>query len=583
MKRCTKCGNETSMEGRFCEKCGGEMIASGKSGGGLKGSLSSSDRASSTSSFEGSSMSPSAGSAGGSSLFTRPDGGPSSAGSSPMSSSSPSLPPAGSSPTSPPPVGSPTGSSLFSSPSDRSSAAGSPPMGSSPMGSSPMGSSPMDSSPTSSPPIGSPPVSPPPVGPTAGSPLVGSPPVGHPPAGPSTTYLEEKMKSIKRKMKITKVLAGVALLLVIVIAVMIFTREPEYASTLTPEQIFEQNADAVFQVFGTMDGHSGGSGSAFFICSTGIAVTNHHVMYPWPQAIAILHDGRKLNITGFYSYDLDNDLAIIQVEGDGFVYTTLGDSDTLAAGAAISVIGSPLATDTLGIQHNTIKEGVVTTFIEEPFYFNGYVIPGLIQLPDFMIFGGNSGGPVFNDRGEVIGVSVATSSSVYRFDDYGNIVGLNTRHIGFAVPINRLDSSDIQGRQLSSLPIATSVSARTGDVTEHFPGVPNFLSVSNNAKYIRSGPAANFGLEELGFERVYHYQLSVEHFDSDAVSYERVLVEQGFIPQGNVGVSLESGMEFYYYHPTQDISVITHYNASDEFFVIAIGSGNIFENIHGGN
>ena len=582
MKRCTKCGNENSMEGRFCEKCGGEMVASRTSGGGLKGSLSGSSRPSSTSSFEGSSTTPSVGSFGGSSLFSRPDGGPSSASSSTMSSSASGLSPMGSSPTSPPPVGSPTGSSLFSSPSNRSSSS-SPPMGSSPMSSSPMGSSP-----TSSPPMGSPPVSPPPVNPSSGSSLVGSPPVGHLPVGPSTTYLEEKMKSIKRKMKITKVLAGVALLLVIVIAAIIFTRGPEYASTLTPEQIFEQNADAVFMVGVSIDGEDIGIGSAFFICSTGVAVTNHHVIYPVSQfqAVAMLYDERVLNITGFYSYDIDNDLAIIQVEGDGFAYTTLGDSDTLGVGATVSAIGSPYL-ERVGMQHNTINSGFVTTFFEEPFAFAGYVIPGLIQLSDFMIFGGNSGGPVFNDRGEVIGVVVASQQSSLERDSDGRRVA-NTRHIGFAVPINRLNISDIQSRQISALSLISSVSARAGGAPEHFAGIPDFLSISRNAELKAGGPAEQISYDEvplnqLGFEYAYLYRLPVEHFDTDVGSYQAALVEQGFIWQGNDGDSIESGQWAYYYHPTQDITVALYYHAFDGVFLVAIGGGNIFENNHGGN
>ena len=552
MRRCSKCGNENSMEGRFCEKCGGEIVASGASGGGLKGSLSGPGRPSSTSSFEGSSTPPSVGSSGGSSLFTRPDGA-SSSGSSPMSS--------------------PTGSSLFSSPSYRSSSS-----------SSSMGSPPMSSSSMGSPPIGTPPVSPPPLGSSPGSPLVGSPPVGHPPVGPPPTYLEKKIISMKRTMKITKVLAGAALLLIIVIAVIIFTREPEHASALTPEQIFEQNANAVFQVLGP----GGRTGSAFFICSTGIAVTNHHVIYSMFQAVAILHDGRELNIIGFYSYDLDNDLAIIRVEGDGFAYTTLGDSDTLSAGAAVSVIGSP-AVELGGVreaQHNTIQAGVVTTFIEEPLDFDGYSIPGLIQVSDYMIFGGNSGGPVFNDRGQVIGVSVAGRGAFFMLDSGGNIV-LDTRHLGFAVPINRLDISDIQSRQLSALPLATNVSARLGDAPEHFPehfyGVPNFLSVSNNAQYLNSGPAVEVGLDVYGYERVYQYRLPSEHFEADVSSYEMALYEQGFVWQDSFGYSIESGMWFYFYHPTEDISVSLYYFTPEELFVVAMGGGNIFENVHGGN
>ena len=72
---------------------------------------------------------------------------------------------------------------------------------------------------------------------------------------------------------------------------------------LSPAQIFQYNADAVFTIYASINNRSFNPvGSGFFLCSTGIAVTNHHVIASWPYAFIRTHDGQRFSISGYYSY-----------------------------------------------------------------------------------------------------------------------------------------------------------------------------------------------------------------------------------------------------------------------------------------
>jgi len=173
--------------------------------------------------------------------------------------------------------------------------------------------------------------------------------------------------------------------------------------TLTGPDIYEQNVDAAFTILLSHDGVTfGGNGSGFFISPDGLAVTNHHVMDGSVAARIVTRNMREYEITGFYVYDFDNDLALIQVDTQGrsVPYMAIGNSQAMRVGEDVFTLGSPLG------MHLTFSSGNLSRFIPYAFYFGIYRVYDTMQFTA-PISGGNSGGPLFNDRGEVIGINSA--------------------------------------------------------------------------------------------------------------------------------------------------------------------------------
>jgi serine protease Do len=156
-----------------------------------------------------------------------------------------------------------------------------------------------------------------------------------------------------------------------------------------------------------------GAGTGFLIDSTGYILTNHHVIVDADRIMVRLTDGRTLKAERVGS-DPDTDIALIKVESPKpLPHAVLGDSDTLRVGEWVLAIGNPLAYD------HTVTVGVVSFIGRELFDSS---LDRYIQT-DAAINFGNSGGPLINGRGEVIGINSAISS--------------RASNIGFAVPINQ--------------------------------------------------------------------------------------------------------------------------------------------------
>jgi serine protease Do len=117
-----------------------------------------------------------------------------------------------------------------------------------------------------------------------------------------------------------------------------------------------------------------------------------------------------------------SDLAILKAEGSMPAVATLGNSDTLKPGETVIAIGSPLGEFT-----NTITSGVISATGRNLDSGNGYLMENLIQT-DAAINNGNSGGPLVNLAGQVVGINTL----VLRQSNSGNVV----EGLGFAVPSN---------------------------------------------------------------------------------------------------------------------------------------------------
>src|SRR4029453_17704372 len=156
-----------------------------------------------------------------------------------------------------------------------------------------------------------------------------------------------------------------------------------------------------------------GAGTGFLIDTEGHILTNQHVVEPADRITVRLADGRSLRAKRI-GIDPDTDIALIKVDSpEPLPFAPLGDSDALRVGEWVVAIGNPLAYE------HTVTVGVVS-FIGGKLFHSS--LDRYIQT-DAAINFGNSGGPLINARGEVIGINAAISSRAV--------------NIGFAVPINQ--------------------------------------------------------------------------------------------------------------------------------------------------
>ena len=387
---------------------------------------------------------------------------------------------------------------------------------------------------------------------------------------------------------------------------------PQDAPVLTPEQIFNANVDAAFLIRAHGPGFTNWTGSGFFVCETGVAVTNHHVIVRAELAIAVLQDGSEFEITGYYSYDIGNDLAVIQVDGRGvdFQPVAFGNSYALQIWDDLYSISSPRGAK------NSFYGGVLAEFVPvlQVADHSGqlaYIVHGALQTT-MPLAGGSSGGTVFNDRGEIVGVNIANYSRE------GTILA------SFATPGSRVDLRSVESAQLRPLPLREATATAASEMRYYwFPDVPTFGGVVNEARFLigmpifETFPLADGYMGHLhSYDYFFAYELVRELSDSSLNAYSEVLLENGFIFQGEVlyfrygalhsdgkffkfiddGLSegyyvedLDESFDFgtfrismaYFYNATEDVSLLLVYVDSSETVNVIFGRGNVYDDYEG--
>ena len=183
---------------------------------------------------------------------------------------------------------------------------------------------------------------------------------------------------------------------------------------MTPGQVYAACYKSVVQITTSV-----ASGSGFILSEEGYVVTNYHVIEGGNNFKVILYDGTEYSakLVGSHS---TNDLAILKITASGLNAVKLGSSTNLIVGDQVVAIGNPLGlTNIMTAGIVSAKDQVVST--------DGNVI-SMLQT-DAAINSGNSGGPLFNMKGEVVGITTAKYSGA-------SSSGASIEGIGFAIPID---------------------------------------------------------------------------------------------------------------------------------------------------
>ena len=172
-----------------------------------------------------------------------------------------------------------------------------------------------------------------------------------------------------------------------------------------------------------------GSGTGFAISSEGYILTNAHVVDGAAKVTVKVFGETEERDATLIGSDNETDIAVLKVEGVTLQPLKLGDSDQVRVGEYVLAIGNPLSSDELA---NTITFGIISATARQVTidnYTNDYL------QTDAAINFGNSGGPLINMLGEVIGINSAKTVTA-GYDEMGN--ALSAEGIGFALPINQV-------------------------------------------------------------------------------------------------------------------------------------------------
>lgn len=205
------------------------------------------------------------------------------------------------------------------------------------------------------------------------------------------------------------------------------------SAELSPADLYEQNVNSTVGI--TISGETTSrygygytyqaSGSGFIITSDGYILTNYHVI-SGSKTVTVAtydHESYEAKVIG---YDESNDIAVIKIDAENLTPVTFGDSDALRVGDSVYAIGNPLGELTFSLT------GGIVSALSRNVQTEAGTTMSLIQT-DCAINSGNSGGALFNTRGEVIGITNAKYSSS------GMASEAEIDNIGFAIPINSVN------------------------------------------------------------------------------------------------------------------------------------------------
>ncbi|MCD8004990.1 MAG: trypsin-like peptidase domain-containing protein [Oscillospiraceae bacterium] len=208
------------------------------------------------------------------------------------------------------------------------------------------------------------------------------------------------------------------------------TSQVSAGEAMTTEEIYAAYVDACVAIsteivttnlFGQTTS-SAAAGSGFVLTSDGYIVTNYHVIEDASTITVTLNDGTEYSAT-LVGGESDSDVAVLKIDATGLTAVVIGDSDALAVGQEVSTIGNPLGEMTF-----SQTSGIVSALNRSVTLSDGTTM-SMIQT-DCTINSGNSGGPLFNEYGQVVGITSA------KYSNNGSSSEATIEGIGFAIPIN---------------------------------------------------------------------------------------------------------------------------------------------------
>ncbi|MDO4383907.1 MAG: trypsin-like peptidase domain-containing protein [Eubacteriales bacterium] len=280
---------------------------------------------------------------------------------------------------------------------------------------------------------------------------------------------------------------------------------------MTASQVYAANVDATVGIstksttrnmFGYST-ESAASGSGFVVSSNGYIVTNYHVIEGADTITVTMNDGKTYDAT-VRGYNESKDVAVLKVNATGLKAVTLGSSKNTNVGDEVITIGNPLGELTFSLTSGAISA------LNRKVTFSQNQSMNLIQT-DAAINSGNSGGPLFNMYGEVIGITNAKYSSS------GSSSEASIDNIGFAIPIDEVESiikniikKGTKTSSSSSSSSGSSGSSGNSQGSESYGNSEGSSGSSGNGGSSRGGSS--------GSSRSYSGQQGSDSFDDEAQS-----------------------------------------------------------------
>ena len=262
-------------------------------------------------------------------------------------------------------------------------------------------------------------------------------------------------------------------------------------STLTVSQIVDKNEDAVVEILmsGTAQNMWGqmqlvqGAGSGVIMTEDGYIATNTHVIKGASKVEVTLHNGESYPARIIGS-DPSNDIAVIKIDAKGLTTATVGDSSTVDVGDLAVAIGNPL-----GQLGGTATTGIISA-LDRTLDVEGTTLT--LMQTDAAINGGNSGGGLFNNKGELIGIVESKASAV-------GVEGL-----AFALPINNVS-----------------------------PIIDDFIKNGGNVQATQGTPAVGIVISDVSEENAQYYGLESAGVYIAQVTGENA-TKAGFQPEDRI-------------------------------------------------
>ena len=187
---------------------------------------------------------------------------------------------------------------------------------------------------------------------------------------------------------------------------------------LTLQQIYQKMIPSVVSII-NVSRQGTGTGTGIVMTEDGYVITNHHVVDGAETLTVLLDDGVEYT-AALVGADAVSDLAVLKIEKTGLVAAEFGDSALVQVGDTVVAIGDPLGIELRG----TMTDGIISA-INRDVTTNGRTLT-LLQT-NAQLNNGNSGGPLINIQGQVIGINTMKMGSYYS----GSVEG-----IGFAIPVS---------------------------------------------------------------------------------------------------------------------------------------------------